>query len=327
MVKQRLFTLMVRSPHDEGSEALAKKLFDSFKIVGQVPDHFRPKGATEAFSGHTRDIDFAALSAQGDRLATVAQDGTLRVWEYPSGKEIASAELRDDFRTPNSVAFAPDGNLLAVGLGGPGEKLLLWDLASRNEKARTEAGGSAMSVAFSADGKHLIFAAGGRLYRFDPAALGKGQEIGRGDMAVLSANGKRAFAFEGEEVKVYALEGKGPPQKGPRFKDRVRALALSGDGQLLAVGTGEQVHLWDTVKGAPTGKEIRTVATEQVALSARGDLLAVRSHQGFAVYALPEGKELLKEDVPNLRRILLGPDGKLLLVQGAYVGVREPLGK
>jgi hypothetical protein len=160
MVKQRLFTLMVRSPHDEASEELANKLFDSFAIVGQVPDLLRPKGATAAFSGHTEPIDGLAFSAQGDKLTTVARDGTLRVWEYPSGKEVAFANLREDFRTPNAVAFAPDGNTLAVGLGGPGEKLLLWDLAGRSVKAQTRAPGSATLLAFTADGKHLIFAAG-----------------------------------------------------------------------------------------------------------------------------------------------------------------------
>jgi hypothetical protein len=327
MVKQRVFTIVVRSPNEDRYEEIALKIYDSFKI-GNVPDHLRPEGATAAFSGHTDDIEQLALSAQGDKLATVSKDGTLRVWTYPAGKEIAKALVREDFRTPNSVAFAPEGDLLATGLGGPGEQLLLWDLASRNVTAKQPAGGSATFLSFTADSKHLLFITHYRIFRYDGQALGKGQEIGEANTAVLSPDGKRLFAYFADQLRVYDPLAKAPLKPArdwPRFKDPMRALALSGDGRVLAVASGQQVFLWDALKLAPLPtKAIKTVEPVQLALSEKGDYLAVRSHQRWGLYHLPEGKELLQEERPDLHCLQFGPDGRLLLASGAYLVIREP---
>jgi WD40 repeat protein len=352
MVKQRLFTLVVQSRFDHESESLAQKLYDSFEIVGEVPDRTKvvakgpeppgpqapepvgpkkapepagPKASAGPFQGHTEVIDYAAFSARGDRLATVARDGTLRVWEYPSGKELAMAYLRDEYRNPNSVAFAPDGKTLAVGLGGPVEKLLLWDLAARRETARTQVPGSGLYLAYSADGKNLILVTGTRSYRLDPAAPGNIQELGYNGPAALSADGSRLFVGHGEEIGVYDL-GPGGPGKRPRVPagGRVLSLAVSGDSRLLFVGMGGRVQLWDAVRVAPLGKEIPTVDAHGLALWPGVNLLGVRGPTGYAAYALPEGKELARENVPGLERVLLAPDGKVVLIHGPQITLRDP---
>jgi hypothetical protein len=115
------------------------------------------------------------------------------------------------------------------------------------------------------------------------------------------------------------------PSSGcPRLPNQIFATALSGDGKTLAVGIGRQVQILDPAKLAPVGKAFPTIDTEQLALSANGDRLTVRHNNTLATYVLPGGKELTKEEVPDLSRIVPTPDGKLILVQGAYLVVREP---
>src|SRR5262249_45709600 len=88
MFKQRLFVIVACTPSDSSYEAFVQKIYDSFKIVGDVPD-VRPKGSSGGFGGHTEDVESVAISAKGDMVATVGRDGNLGVWEYPGGKQIA----------------------------------------------------------------------------------------------------------------------------------------------------------------------------------------------------------------------------------------------
>jgi hypothetical protein len=165
------------------------------------------------------------------------------------------------------------------------------------------------------------------LYRLDPRKLGQGKELCHGNVAALSPDGQVLYAFEGGEVKVFDLGDNGPrprPAILPAYKDRILTLALSGDGKVLAIGTGRQVHLWDALKLAPLEKTIlTTVDTHQLSISARGDLVAVYGASDYAVYSLPGGKELGREWVPGIRQILLAPDGRLLIVQSARLTIRQ----
>ncbi len=56
-------------------------------------------------------IHAVAFSADGKRLASGHRDGTVRLWEAATGKELATFRgHRDEVR---AVAFAPEGGLLA----------------------------------------------------------------------------------------------------------------------------------------------------------------------------------------------------------------------
>ncbi|MFO0970536.1 MAG: hypothetical protein U0793_33750, partial [Gemmataceae bacterium] len=258
MFKQRLFVIVARTPSDSSYEAYVQKIYDSFKIVGDVPD-VRPKGSTGGFGGHTEDIEGIAISAKGDMVATVGRDGNLIVSEYPGGKQIALVSVKDEFRTPNSVAFSPDGETLAIGLGGPVEKLILWDLATKSEKAKVEAPGSADGLHFSGDGKWILMSSRGQIYRFDAKALGKAEEVGEGERAVVTADGK-IFAVRDQELRLFdQLKGRQKEPAGwPAGGGRITALALGGEEGLLAVARGDKVSFLDAKKlEAIKGKDLR----------------------------------------------------------------------
>jgi WD40 repeat protein len=64
--------------------------------------------ATLTASAHVMDIVF---DATGTRLATAHADGTIRLWDPETG--VQSLVLHGDGRTVDSVAFSPDGSMLA----------------------------------------------------------------------------------------------------------------------------------------------------------------------------------------------------------------------
>ncbi len=82
------------------------------------------------YYGHMSAIDDLAVSPDGRLLASGSSDGTVRIWDAETGKELAVLRGHiDDAQTESSVtavAFSPDGNTLAST--GTSMTLRLWDV-------------------------------------------------------------------------------------------------------------------------------------------------------------------------------------------------------
>ncbi|MDP2852955.1 MAG: caspase family protein [Smithellaceae bacterium] len=118
--------------------------------------HIQGKGSAiyGAFNG-VYDVRF---SPDGKTIASAGTDGTARLWDIATGKEIKS--LRGHDGNVISVAFSPDGRFLASG--GYDGTVRLWDAKSGKElKAlnKDNHDGSVTFVGYSPDGKY-VFARG-----------------------------------------------------------------------------------------------------------------------------------------------------------------------
>jgi len=97
-----------------------------------------------------------AFSNDGLRLASVAMDSIIRIWDLRSGvvEKVLNKERKD---TPIYLSFSPDGQVLAAGTGHG--QVVLWRLTDGTVIRRIDAHkGSVPSVQFSKDGKTLISA-------------------------------------------------------------------------------------------------------------------------------------------------------------------------
>jgi WD40 repeat protein len=102
--------------------------------------------------GHTRKVRALAFAPDGTALATVGDDGTVRVWDLHRAKE--RIILRDPAGGFSGVAFAPNGKILATDSEAYGT-VRFWDAATGRERGRLPAG-SGTPVAFIAGGKRLV---------------------------------------------------------------------------------------------------------------------------------------------------------------------------
>lgn len=172
----------------------------------------------QQFEGHTHEVNTIAFSPDGTQLASGGEGpaprryayntGTAKLWDVATGDEVVRFEGHT--REVNSIAFSPDGKLLASGSYG---ELLLWDVTTGDELRRFDVQGRWVnSVTFSPDGKLLASGIGNLLVLWDVAT---GDEVVR---------------FEGH------LRG-------------ANSIAFSPDGKLLASGSLGELLLWDVIKG------------------------------------------------------------------------------
>ena len=97
------------------------------------------------------------FSPDGARVATASWDGTAKVWDASTGKELFT--LRGHKGCVGGVAFSPDGRYLATASDDNTAKV--WDGKTGKELLTLRGhAGYVPSVAFSPDGKRLATASG-----------------------------------------------------------------------------------------------------------------------------------------------------------------------
>jgi DNA-binding beta-propeller fold protein YncE len=107
-----------------------------------------------------------ALNMNGSWLASTDSSGKIQIWKNQNAKFISMASLLRE--KAESLAFNPDGSLLAVGTA---QNVFLIDTASGKEVARIPYRDVVTGVAFSPDGKYLTTVSSSVLQRWEISKL------------------------------------------------------------------------------------------------------------------------------------------------------------
>lgn len=330
-----LVLIAVFLPSGDPGKPQADSPYDTYEPTGTLAFPARAAGPA--------GIDF---SPDSETLATVGDDGKIRLWDVARRKQRAAFTQDDEAGNVfgvGTVTYSPDGKLLATGL--PTGQTGLWDVAKHRPLNYLHMGGE--SLAFSPDSKLLaIGSRTGSVYLFDPAE--RSDDIvayfdHRSDVTALafSPDG-RTVASAGDDSEsnsgrndttqlwnVAKLDPQPHGQDGPRqILDQPReatAAAFSPDSRTLAVGHPDgEVWLWDVTTGRKKGmlRNDYLTAVADLEFSPDGKTIATTTALGGGVLlwnvadrmprALLETGEEDEEGKGAVEEVTFSPDGKLI---------------
>jgi WD40 repeat protein/serine/threonine protein kinase len=275
-------------------------------------------GSRDTLRGHTHESQAMALSPDGRTLVTCGDGGSILIWDLASRHPVRLLGY-----VSNSVALAPDGNLLAIA-SVTGRAVHLWDLAARCERATLPHEEDVTAVAFSPDG--MLLASGcrdGSIRLWDMASRremnvfrGHAQLLGS---VVFSPDGLTLASggFDGR-VRLWDIATQSPIASFDAHKAPVFCMSFSADGKTLASGGADStVQLWDTVsrQRQATLRGQRTVV-RSAAFSPDGKTLATGSGDGAIRLwdiAARDISKLLRGHGNVVTALAYAPDGKTLI--------------
>jgi len=208
--------------------------------------------ALATLNGHNNRVDSVIFSPDGQMLATAGRDRTVRLWDVATRTEL----LIRLSHTIESLAFSPDGRTLAMTDNS--QTVFLWDIKERKiRRMLLPHPPGHVAVAFSPDGKILVTGDREGMVRFFDAATGELRFSARSPDGVnclaFTPDGKTvASASFDKKVKLWQVLTGRELLTLPAQKDRVRWLAFSADGALLATaGQDGILHIYRADKPRP----------------------------------------------------------------------------
>jgi len=304
-------------------------------ITGEEISTLSQPDKTAAFEG-------VVYSPDGKRLAVITSDDqTTRIWSAETGQELH--KLKGPDGPVVSVAFSPDGKILATGHNHG--MFIFWDPASGAKIRTVSTGGNGTCLAFSPDGKRLATLGLNSIDLYDVESGKQVVTLPKSFVSaiVFSPDGESLFSAAnrtitttdttvttttGQEISVWNLAAGKVVRTIKGHAGEVHGLAISPDGALLASGDiGGVIKLWDI-----QGNELRTFRGHtnfvwSLAFSPDGTRLASASFDGTIKLWTPSIDLEIRSITDNFAGenkccVAYSPDGKRLVSTGFYQTIK-----
>ncbi len=280
---------------------------DSKRLAGITADGqvlvWDPKAGTTLRQWHTKQTGDIVLAFSGDNKTLATAAVSIRLWNAETGDEVG--------RLPAGIqvvalAFSPDGQTLAAGLGN--SQIELWDVKKQAAAGSFKYPEPLHAIAWSPDGKRLAAAGGAKIFVWDPYTkdLVKSFDVKEGppppsvQVASLAFGpDSKALAVGGWDamIRIYNITAKNPTDVREHklcegHHSAVFAVAFSADGRSLLSGSFDKTaRLWEAFSGKQIA-EYKGHLGEVRGVSFGGD--------GRTVFSASTDCTSLQWDVPGL---------------------------
>jgi WD40 repeat protein/serine/threonine protein kinase/tetratricopeptide (TPR) repeat protein len=275
-------------------------------------------------TGHKDAVTSVAFSPDGKRLASGNYDGTLRLWDVLTAKDIQTIRVGSSIK---SISFSPNGRRLASG--DHDGRIIVWD-TSTGERIATLPGhdGDVLSLAFGPDGTQLVSGSWDRTVRVWNVEQGQATLVLAGHTNIVPSV---AFSPDGMHVASVSSDGTARVWDARNYREptilrgttgRLNVVAFSPGGQCLASGGWDRcIKVWD-LTSEQDGRSVSTPMSNDahMALSPQGKLLAFASPTpterskkpgAFNLFEIATGREIfrLAKDAGGFHAAAFSPDG------------------
>jgi eukaryotic-like serine/threonine-protein kinase len=252
-----------------------------------------------AITGHEDAVLSASFAPDGRRLATTSIDGSARIWDAASGRQLV--QFKAHTSRVNSALFSPDGQRVVTA--SHDKTARIWDAATGRQIVElighTE---RVWFAAFSPDGSRVVTASYDKTARVWDAATGRQIRLLSGHTdtvhcAVFSPDGRRiATASYDKTARIWDAETGRQITVLGGHGDLVLTAAFSPDGRhIVTASVDNTARIWDV----DTGQQILLLAGHtnwlaSAAFSPDGNRVVTASYDKTArIWDAATGRQLL----------------------------------
>ncbi len=215
-------------------------------------------------------------------LASVGQDGRVRLWNGGTGAQ--TAELEAGSSWVERVRWSPDGQSLAAAAG---RRITLWTADGAVLAEWDDHPSTVTDIAWSPDGALLAATSYGgvTLWSVDSPEPVRLEWTGSSLTLAWSPTGRHLATGDQDATVHFWIVARGSDLQMSGYPTKVRELAWDASGRHLATGGGSDATIWDCAPPGPAGSRPAIAEGDDSLVAAlaaqhRGDLIAAGSEDG-----------------------------------------------